>query len=122
MNEILHTGDNLEYMQTLPSESIDLIYSDILYGTGRDFGDYKDIMAKERNGYATQKPLALMERIIKASSNEKDTIADFFCGSGSFLVAGKKLNRNVIGCDLNPKAIEITKKRLNDATDLFNCC
>ena len=47
MTEKLHIGDNLKYMKTLPSESIDLIYSDILYGTGRDFGDYKDIKNKK---------------------------------------------------------------------------
>ena len=41
MTETLHIGDNLEYMKTLQSESIDLIYSDILYGTGRNFGDYQ---------------------------------------------------------------------------------
>lgn len=70
--------------------------------------------------YQTQKSIDLMARIIKASSNEGDTIADFFCGSGSFLVAGKKLNRNVIGCDINPKAIELSKARLYKCNDLFN--
>jgi len=314
MTEILHTGDNLEYMQTLPSESIDLIYSDILYGTGRDFGNYKDIKAnrkdveefyiphikemhrllkktgsiylqmdtrinhyirlilenifgvknfineivwkkrnntnnietnyfnlnhdlilwysksknyifnnaylplssetikrynrKDENGfyclqpiynksgnynkyttltlngkeykgfyswtqktldkrlqenyiveentneylcyrkylqtskgsqisdvwtdliegsgikreYQTQKSIELMSRIIKASSNVGDVCADFFCGSGSFGVAAKKLNRNVILNDINPEAIKLSQKRLNDACDLFNCC
>jgi len=73
-----------------------------------------------QNEYPTKKPQKLMSRIIKSSSNENDTIADFFAGSGSFVVAGKKLNRNIIACDINPKAIEITKKRLNEATDLFN--
>jgi DNA modification methylase len=77
---------------------------------------------KERCDYDTQKPKALLERIIKASSNEGDTLADFFCGSGSFGVVAKKLNRNVILNDINPKAIELTKQRLIDATDLFNNC
>lgn len=267
MTEILHIGDNLEYMKSLQSESIDLIYGDILYGTGRDFGDYKDIKAdrktveafyipritemhrllkntgsiylqmdtrinhyvrliledtfgidnfrneivwcyysqgktnkqwnkkhdvilyftksdiyifnadmvkdkissltferfkkeisekgyytcfkngkeyryfeeegslpkdffidisyisvdnKEQTGYSTQKPLALMDKFIKASTNEGDVCADFFAGSGSFGVAAKKLNRNVILCDINPKAIELSKKRLQSETNLFN--
>lgn len=66
----------------------------------------------ERVDYATQKPKKLMERIIKLYSNEGDTVADFFMGSGSFIVSAKELNRQFIGCDINPKAIEITKKRL----------
>jgi DNA modification methylase len=71
---------------------------------------------RERSGYDTQKPLKLMERIIKASSNEGDTVADFFCGSGSFGIKAKQLNRNYILCDINPKAIEITNQRLNSAS------
>lgn len=62
--------------------------------------------------YDTQKPLPLMERIIKASSNKGDVVADFFMGSGSFLVKGKELGRCYIGCDNNPNAVEITKQRL----------
>lgn len=68
--------------------------------------------SSERVDYATQKPKKLMERIIKLYSNEGDTVADFFMGSGSFIVSAKELNRNYIGCDINPKTIEITKKRL----------
>lgn len=259
MTETLHCGDNLEYMKSLQSESIDLIYGDILFGTGRDFGDYKDIKAdrktvenfyipritemhrllkptgsiylqmdyrinhyvrfilddifgyenivneiiwcytmpnnfkkafnrkhdnilfykktddyifnwkdvtinysessinrakyassetsimgkngkhlldegkipesywnipvvigNEKIDYQTQKPIELMARIIKASSNEGDVCADFFAGSGSFGVAAKKLNRNIILCDINPKAIELSKKRLQSETNLFN--
>lgn len=63
--------------------------------------------SKERTGYYSQKPLALMERIIKASSNEGNLLADFFMGSGSFLVKAKELKRNYIGCDINPNALEI---------------
>ena len=69
-------------------------------------------MSKERIGYATQKPKALIERIIKASSNEGDTVADYYLGSGTTAVVCKELNRNFIGCDINPKAIEITNSRL----------
>lgn len=70
-------------------------------------------MSNERVGYSTQKPKALIERIIKASSNEGDTVADYYLGSGTTAVVCKELNRNFIGCDINPKAIEITKARLN---------
>lgn len=68
--------------------------------------------AKERTGYPTQKPEKLLERIITASSNPSDLVADFFCGSGTTLAVAKKLGRNYIGCDASPQAIEITKKRL----------
>lgn len=67
----------------------------------------------ERTGYPTQKPLELMDRILLSSSNDGDTVADFFCGSGSFLVSAKTNNRNFIGCDNSNKAIEITKQRLS---------
>ena len=70
-------------------------------------------MSKERNGYKTQKPKTLIERIIKASSNEGDTVADYYLGSGITAVVCKELNRNFIGCDINPKAIEITNARLD---------
>ena len=68
---------------------------------------------RESVGYATQKPKALIERIIKASSNEGDTVADYYLGSGTTAVVCKELNRNFIGCDINPKAIEITNARLD---------
>jgi site-specific DNA-methyltransferase (adenine-specific) len=70
---------------------------------------------KEFIDYATQKPKALIERIIKASSNEGDLVADFYLGSGTTAEVCKDLNRNFIGCDINPRAIEITLQRLNDA-------
>lgn len=68
---------------------------------------------KEMTGYQTQKPKALIERLIKASSNEGDTVADYYLGSGTTAVVCKELNRNFIGCDINPKAIEITNDRLD---------
>lgn len=72
-------------------------------------------MSKERVGYDTQKPKALLERIIKASSNKGDIVADFFCGSGTTGVVAKELGRNYIMCDINPRAIEISEKRLSEA-------
>ena len=215
--------DNLELLLSQPDESVDLIYCDILYGTGRNFGDYQDLkpirseieahylprlkemhrvlkstgsiylqmdtrinhwirilmddvfgydkfrneivwcyagggipinnypkkhdvilfysksdkyylsgetpindwwidiapqntQSKDKVDYNTQKPKALIERLIKASSNEGDTVADYYLGLGTTAVVCKELNRNFIGCDINPKAIEITKARLNAGT------
>ena len=71
-------------------------------------------MAKERVGYDTQKPRVLLEKVIKAFSKEGDVVGDFFCGSGTSMVVAKELDRNYIGCDINPRAIEITNKRLQD--------
>lgn len=68
--------------------------------------------SKEYLQYNTQKPKALIERIIKASSKPGDLVADFYMGSGTTAEVCRQLNRNFIGCDINPKAIEITNKRL----------
>lgn len=70
--------------------------------------------AKERIGYPTQKPLLLLDRIIKISSNKDDIILDPFCGSGTTLVSAKLLDRKYIGFDINKDAIDITNKRLNN--------
>jgi len=68
--------------------------------------------ASERYDYATQKPEALLERIIKASSNEGDLVGDFFPGSGTTLAVAEKLGRKWIGCDLGRFAIHTARKRL----------
>ena len=68
--------------------------------------------ANERIGYPTQKPEALLERIIKASSNEGDLVADFFCGSGTTAAVAEKLGRKWIVSDLGKFAIHTTRKRL----------
>lgn len=67
---------------------------------------------RENLGYPTQKPEALLERIIKASSNEGDLVADFFCGSGTTLAVAEKLGRKWIGSDLGKFAIHTTRKRM----------
>ncbi len=69
-------------------------------------------MSRERTGYPTQKPLILIERIIKASSNEGDIILDPFCGCATTCVASEKLKRQWIGIDVSLKAYELVKKRL----------
>jgi len=72
----------------------------------------------ERLGYPTQKPLALLERILQASSNEGDTILDPFCGCGTAIVAAHKLDRRWIGIDITHLAIALIKYRLSDMFDL----
>ena len=87
---------------------------------GRPLGDvWADIQpinsqAQERIGYPTQKPLALLDRIIRASSNEGDMVLDPFCGCATSLVAADRLNRQWIGIDLSPLAARLVLKRLRD--------
>ncbi len=70
---------------------------------------------KEKLGYPTQKPLKLLERIIKASLNEGDIVLDPFCGCGTTVLAAHKLNRQWIGIDISAFAIDLIKeKRLKD--------
>ena len=69
-------------------------------------------IAKDRTGYPTQKPEALLERIIKASSNQGDIVADFFCGSGTTAAVAEKLGRKWICTDLGKFAIHTTRKRM----------
>lgn len=92
----------LEDMPGMPSQSI---WTDVL-----------NIRSwhKEDLGYDTQKPMALLERIIKASSNECDIVLDPFCGCGTALVAAQKLNRKWIGIDITHLAIAVMKRRLKD--------
>ena len=70
--------------------------------------------SKEKTGYPTQKPLKIIERIVKVHSNPGDTLLDFFAGSGTFGVAATKNGRNCILVDNNPQAIEVMEKRFTD--------
>ena len=87
---------------------------------GRPLGDvWIDIppinsQAQERLGYPTQKPVALLERIVQASSNPGDVILDPFCGCGTTIAAAQKLNRQWIGIDVTHLAIALQKYRLKD--------
>jgi site-specific DNA-methyltransferase (adenine-specific) len=78
-------------------------------------------VSDERTGYPTQKPLALLERIIKVSSDEGDVVLDPFCGCATTCVAAEKLGRIWIGIDVSQKAYELVKKRLQKEVpaDLF---
>ncbi|WP_189525207.1 site-specific DNA-methyltransferase [Nostoc sp. 'Peltigera membranacea cyanobiont' 232] len=68
--------------------------------------------ANEYLGYPTQKPEALLERIIQTSSNENSLVADFFCGSGTTMAVAEKLNRRWIGCNLDKVGIQVSRNRL----------
>lgn len=101
---------------TVKDEHGNIVYYD---STERKVGQMWEIprvnsMAKEDTGYDTQKPEALLDRIIKASSNESDIVADFFVGSGTTLAVAEKLGRKWIGSDLGKFAIHTTRKRMID--------
>ena len=68
--------------------------------------------ARERTGYPTQKPLALLERIIKASSNPGDVVLDPFCGCATTCIAAEKFGRQWVGIDISPRAVELVRLRL----------
>ena len=68
--------------------------------------------AKERTGYPTQKPLALLERIVQASSNRGDVVFDPFCGCATALIAAEGLVREWVGIDISPKALDLVKHRM----------
>jgi len=91
------------YLDESPGTEVSSIWTDI-----RPVG----AQAKERVGYATQKPEALLERIIRASSREGDLVLDCFAGSGTTAVVAEKLGRRWIACDLSKFAIHTTRKRL----------
>ena len=84
---------------------------------GTIWGDISPInsQAKERLGYPTQKPEALLERIIATSSQQEDLVLDPFCGCGTAIVVAQKLNRRWVGIDLTHLAIAVMKKRLADS-------
>ena len=69
--------------------------------------------SKQRTGYPTQKPLALLERIIRASSKEGDIVLDPFCGCATTCVAAEELSRQWVGIDIGPKAYDLVKDRLD---------
>ncbi|MEG3939002.1 MAG: DNA methyltransferase [Microcoleus sp.] len=94
------------YLDEAPGTQIQDIISDIKPVSSQ---------ARERLGYPTQKPLALLERIIQASSNKGDIILDPFCGCGTAIHAAENLGRNWIGIDITHLAIALIEKRLKDA-------
>ena len=77
-----------------------------------DWWEIPYVRGNESTGYPTQKPLALLERIIKASSNANDIVLDPFCGCATTCIAAEKLQRQWVGIDLSPKAVELVQLRI----------
>jgi DNA modification methylase len=94
------------YLTALPGVSVRDIWTDI---------EPINAAAAERLGYPTQKPVALLERIVTASSNEGDLVLDPFCGCGTAVIAAQKLNRRWIGIDITHLAVNLIKVRLADS-------
>ena len=88
----------------------------------RDVWEIKQIVGptKERVGYPTQKPLALLDRIILASSNEGDVVLDPFAGCATACVAAEKRGRQWVGIDISEKAAELVQVRIRKEIDLFH--
>jgi len=91
------------YLDELPGEEVQNTWDDI---------EPISSQSGERLGYPTQKPLALLERIISTSTNEGDLVVDPFCGCGTALVAAQNLNRRWIGIDIAPSACRVMGERL----------
>jgi DNA modification methylase len=91
------------YLDEMPGVPISDVWTDINVIGGT---------SPERLGYPTQKPLTLLERITRTSSNENDIVLDAFCGCGTALVAAQKLKRQWIGIDISPTACRVMAKRL----------
>ena len=106
----VHSG-NRTYLDDVPGRPLPDWWTDI-----PSFGSATN--SPERLGYPTQKPLALLERIIKASSNPGDTVLDPFCGCATTCVAAEKLGRNWIGIDISERAYDLIKLRLQRELDL----
>jgi len=94
------------YLDEMPGRVVTSVWDDI---------PFVNSQAQERLGYPTQKPLALLERIVRASSNEGDIVLDPFCGCGTTIHAAQKLKREWIGIDITHLAISLIEKRLKDA-------
>ena len=107
---LLYTSSGIpsykRYLDEMPGTPVTSVWTDI---------PPINAMAQERLGYPTQKPLPLLERIIKTSSNEGDIVLDPFCGCGTAIHAAQKLNRGWVGIDITHLAISLIEKRLNDA-------
>ncbi len=95
----------IRYLDEMPGQAVPDFWDDI---------SAINPQSKELLGFPTQKPMALLERIIQASSNEGDVVMDPFCGCGTAVVAAEKLGRKWIGIDITHLAVSLIKKRLHD--------
>ena len=110
-NIVIRPDGKLErrkYLEDYKGASYGNLWDDILPASGN-----------ERTGYPTQKPVALLDRIIKASSNEGDVILDPFCGCATTLVAADRLQRDWIGIDISAKAAELVVERIKGDQGMF---
>ena len=96
-----------QYLDERPGNVVGDVWNDIYSYQTRT-------RSKEYLGYPTQKPKEILERVISASSNEGDLVADFFCGTGTTMAVAMELGRNWIGVDNNKNAIELCNKRLKN--------
>lgn len=94
-----------QYLDEMPGVPISDVWTDISVIGGT---------SPERLGYPTQKPILLLDRIVKASSNPNDIVLDAFCGCGTALVSAQNLGRQWIGIDISPTACRVMAKRLRD--------
>lgn len=97
------TPEKIQFLDEMSGDIVDDMWSDIYPINSQ---------ALEAEGYPTQKPVALLERIINTSTNEGDLVADFFCGSGTTLAVAEKLGRKWIGSDLGKFGIHTSRKRM----------
>jgi len=106
----IYTGSKIprlkRFLDELPGQAVHELWTDI---------PAINSQAKERLGYQTQKPLALLERIIMASSNNGNLVLDPFCGCGTTIIAAQKLKRRWIGIDITHLAINLMKWRIQDS-------
>jgi DNA modification methylase len=100
-----------QYLDEMPGVVLQNLWDDI---------KLINAQSKERIGYPTQKPETLLDRIIRMSSNEGDTILDAFVGGGTTLIVAQKLNRRWIGIDQSVQAIKVSEYRLNAELDIFS--
>lgn len=111
---VVYDRENPKAQELIASGKYEVHYAE---ANGKPLSDVWKIpfinpVASERLGYPTQKPEKLLDRIIQASSNEGDIVADFFCGSGTTLAVAEKLGRKWIGSDLGKFSIHTTRKRM----------
>jgi DNA modification methylase len=112
-NKIFWTRNNIPRVKTFLDEAPGMPLTDL-------WDDIEPLRSwhQEKLGYPTQKPVALLDRIVRASSNPNDIVLDAFCGCGTALVAAQNLKRQWIGIDISPTACRVMAKRLRDVCGL----
>ena len=110
---LVHTKNGMpaykRYLDEMPGVPLQDLWADIEPARSK----------RERTGYPTQKPLALLDRIIRASSNEGDVVLDPFAGCATACIAAEQLGRQWAGIDISPKAAELVERRMRDELGLF---